>query len=128
MSERVGVVDAVETSARRLRCPFCSATWCRCLECTARYVFGEAIACAMPVHASAVPLACRCGAIVDGPAVVRTPRGRRLALVAEPDRPPRGLMARLRGPDGARERIGSFVRAARRVARGVPHRETPTAA
>ncbi len=126
MGEMVAAVDGVEKSTGRLRCPCCSATWCRCRECTTRYDFGEAVACAMPVHASAVPLACRCGAIVDGPGAVRTPRGR-LALVSEPARSSAGLMARLRASE-ARERFGGLVRAARRVARGVPGRETSTAA
>jgi hypothetical protein len=127
MSETVGA-DALATSAGRMRCPCCGASWCRCRECRARYVFGEAVACAMPVHGSAVPLACRCGAIVDGLAVVRTPRGRLLALVCERETPPRGLIARLRAQDRARERLESLVGAARRVARGGPRRRPSTAA
>ena len=127
MTEMDEAVDGVEKSVGRRRCPCCSAEWCRCRECTTRYALGEAVACAMPVHASAVPLACRCGAIVDGPSFVRTPLGGRLALV-EPARPAPGLMARLRAPE-TRERFGGFLRAARRVARGVPpRRETSTAA
>jgi len=128
MTEIAGTGDAVGESARRLRCPCCSASWCRCRECTVRYGFGEAIACELPVHASAVPLMCRCGAIVDGPTMVRTPGGHRLALVSKPERPRRRLMARLRAADGARDRFESLIRAARRVARRVPRRETPTAA
>ena len=126
MTEMDEAVDGVAKSVGRPRCPCCSAEWCRCRECTTRYAFGEAIACTMPGHASTASLACRCGAIVDGPSFVRTPLGRRLALV-EPARPTPGLMARLRAPE-ARERFGGLLRAARRVARGVPRRETSTAA
>jgi hypothetical protein len=117
MSESAGMADALAPAAGRLRCPCCHGRWCRCRECSARYAFGDAVVCATPLHEAAAPLFCRCGALVDGPGTVRTPRGRQLALTCEPERLRRRLIARLRAHDDTQSPLRKLVRAAARAQR-----------